>query len=125
MSSLFFYDKLIIKGAERDMTNGKLGNAIREARINNNMSQEQLAELAGITPTHMKHIESEHRKPSVDVLFRITKILHLSLDNIIFGRDEHSCEYHYAENMLAECSSDELKLIIDIIKAVRSNMHDR
>lgn len=107
------------------MTNGRLGNAIREARIDNHMSQEQLAELAGITPTHMKHIESEHRKPSVDVLFRITKILHLSLDSIIFGGDELSYEYQYAKNMLMDCSKSELKLIIDIIKAVRSNMNDR
>lgn len=107
------------------MTDCKLGNAIREARIRNNMSQERLAELAGITPTHMKHIESGHRNPSVDVLFRITKILHLSLDSIIFGVGEISYEYRYAENMLVECDERELKLIIDIIKAVRANMSDR
>ena len=27
--------------------------------------EEELAEAVQITPTHMKHIESEHRKPSV------------------------------------------------------------
>ena len=42
------------------MEQGLLGNTIRQARIDNNMTQEQLAELVQITPTHLKHIESEH-----------------------------------------------------------------
>ena len=41
-----------------------LGDTIRQARMDNKMTQEQLAEAINISPTHMKHIESEHRKPS-------------------------------------------------------------
>lgn len=51
------------------MKDGLLGDTIRQARMDNKMTQEQLAEAINISPTHMKHIESEHRKPSVDVLF--------------------------------------------------------
>jgi transcriptional regulator with XRE-family HTH domain len=53
------------------MKDGLLGDTIRQARMDNKMTQEQLAEAINISPTHMKHIESEHRKPSVDVLFSL------------------------------------------------------
>lgn len=98
-----------------------LGNAIRQARIEKHLSQEELAEMVDITPTHMKHIEGGHRKPSVDVLFKIIEVLHLSIDNILFDNNINSYEYHYAEMLLRNCRPNELKLLIDIIKAIQNN----
>ena len=83
------------------ISKGILGNAIRAARISNNLSQEELAELVDITPTHLKHIESEHRKPSIEVLFRLAKVLNMSVDNILFKQPD-SHEYHYAEILLPQ-----------------------
>ena len=60
-----------------------LGDTIRQARMDNKMTQEQLAEAINISPTHMKHIESEHRKPSVDVLFSLADVLNFSMDAMI------------------------------------------
>ena len=65
------------------MEHGKLGNAIRKKRIEAQLTQEQLAELVGVTPTHLKHLESEHRMPSVEVLFRLAETLQLSLDELL------------------------------------------
>ena len=48
-----------------------LGTTVREARISAGMTQERLAEEMGVTPTHIKHIESGHRKPSVELLFAL------------------------------------------------------
>ena len=100
---------------------GVLGNAIRKARMEKNLSQEELAEIVGITPTHMKHIESGHRNPSVDILFKLTRILYLSLDGLIFDEPESSVEYNYAEILLKSCTSKELKVVIDIIRAIQNN----
>lgn len=63
-----------------------LGLSIRNARIENHLTQEQLAELLDVTVTHVKHIESGHRKPSINVLFHIATILNLSLDALIFPK---------------------------------------
>lgn len=93
-----------------------LGNAIREARLYNNLSQENLAELVGITPTHLKHLESEHRKPSIEVLFKLAKILHMSIDNIVF-RNGHD-EFNHALVLLKSCNENELILVADIIKSI-------
>lgn len=101
---------------------GQLGNAIRQARIENNISQEALAEMVGITPSHLKHIESEHRKPSVEILFRIAQVLHMSLDHVIFQPD-FSAQYKIKEidNMLTKCSVNELQIILDVIRSLQKN----
>ena len=59
------------------MKDGLLGDTIRRARMDNKMTQEQLAEAINISPTHMKHIESEHRKPSVEVLFLLADLMNM------------------------------------------------
>ncbi|MGM9551177.1 MAG: helix-turn-helix domain-containing protein [Clostridia bacterium] len=101
---------------------GALGNAIRNTRIEKNLSQEQLAELVDITPTHLKHIESEHRKPSIEVLFKLAEVLRFSIDNLIYEGDCEAVKYQkYAELLLNDCSVKELKTIIDIIQALQNN----
>ena len=103
------------------MERGILGNAIRAARMEMGITQEKLAELVDITPAHLKHIEGEHRKPSIDVLFNLAQVLQLSLDNLLFPTNEYNSEYHYAELLLKSCNEKELKLAIDLIKAIQNN----
>ncbi len=103
---------------------GKLGNAIRRARIEKNISQEKLAEMLDITPTHLKHLESEHRRPSVEVLFNLAEILHFSIDDLIFEEREKTEEYRRAELLLGECDRRELLIAADVIKALISNREE-
>ncbi len=104
----------------RDMglEKGRLGNAIRRARTEKNISQERLAEMLDITPTHLKHLESEHRRPSVEVLFRLAEILRFSIDDLIFEEREKTKEYRKAEMLLSECDRKELLIAADVIKAL-------
>lgn len=52
-------------------------------RKNKRITQEELAELLDVTPTHVKHIESGHRKPSIEILLDLAKILNFSLDSMV------------------------------------------
>ena len=61
-----------------------IGTAIWNARKTQGITQEKLAEMVNITTSHLKHIESGHRKPSGEVLFQIMRILHVSLDALVF-----------------------------------------
>lgn len=103
------------------MEKGQLGNAIRAARMGKGLSQEQLAEMVNITPTHLKHIESEHRKPSVDVLWKLATILNLSLDCLLFpSGPNRNWEYEKAKLLLDKCSKKQLKVIIATLEALLS-----
>ena len=72
----------------------KLGNTIREARMNHGMSQEYLAEILNVTPTHIRHVESSHRKPSIELLFQVCSLLNISLDALLFGSDSNNPPIH-------------------------------
>ena len=60
-----------------------IGAAIRAARKQNGYTQEELAERLEVTPTHIKHIESGRRLPSVEILFRVASELHFSIDKLL------------------------------------------
>lgn len=97
-----------------NLEKGVLGNKIRQARIEHNLTQEQLAEQLGISPTHMKHIESEHRKPSLDVLVNIIQILNISFDSLIFKNKITTQKEEYIAEikiMLSQCNIRELRAI--------------
>ncbi|MCL2300962.1 MAG: helix-turn-helix domain-containing protein [Firmicutes bacterium] len=99
-----------------------LGAAIRAARLKKGYTQEQLAELVEVTPTHEKHIESGHRLPSVEVLFSIAQALDLSLDNVIFPeQDTGSGRAREIQIMLNQCEECELAVLLDVARSLIKN----
>ena len=105
-----------------ELEKGILGNTIRKYRILRGMSQEELAEAVDITPTHLKHIESEHRKPSIEVLFRLVYVLHISLDEILLPQQARdSSEFQEALTLLTQCSKTELSIVADLIRSLIKN----
>lgn len=101
---------------------GALGNAIRSARLSHSLSQEVLAEMVGITPTHLKHIESGHRNPSIEVLIHLAEILQMSLDNIIFQQNSSTqLKIHEIKNGLSQCSPAELQILLDLLYSLLRN----
>jgi len=102
-----------------------LGAAIRAARIKKGLTQEQLAELLGISPTHEKHIESGHRLPSVEVLFSIAQVLDMSLDNVIFPEQEAGDErVKEISILLNQCGERELTVLLDVAGSLLRNRAD-
>lgn len=59
-----------------------IGARIREARSVKDMSQERLAELAGLSTTHTSHIETGNTRVSIPSLIKITNALGVSLDEL-------------------------------------------
>ncbi len=106
------------------LPSGVLGAAIKSARLENNLSQEKLAELIDITPIHLKHLESEHRKPSVDVLFKLVEVLHISLDHLLLPEKDlpHSEIYIKARCLLEQCTEQEQEILIDIMKSFKKHL---
>lgn len=68
----------------------EIGKRIRRQRILQEMTQEELAERAEISPSFMGHIERGEKKPSLETIIKISEGLNLSIDFIIYGISE--CE---------------------------------
>lgn len=47
-----------------------------------------------VTPTHIRHIESGHRRPSIELLFQLARMLDLSLDALVHGEASSARAIH-------------------------------
>ncbi len=101
----------------------KIGQKIRSYRKEMSLSQEELAELIGISVTHMSHIETGNTKLSLAVFVKATKALNVSADSLLF-------EFTDNENMLKSemcqilvgCSEEQSKIIIDIAYSAKISL---
>jgi len=55
---------------------------LRQLRNDKNMTQEQLAEIVGVTPSQISYIESGFRMPSLKVALKISKVFNLPIEKI-------------------------------------------
>ena len=107
------------------MEPGLLGNTIRQARLNCKMTQEELAEAVQITPTHLKHIESEHRKPSVEVLFSLASILHFSIDALLLPdiNRTRTQKTHEILSLISSCTVSEMDVLLAALHELAHQQH--
>jgi len=61
----------------------QFGNAVRNRRTAAGLSQEKLAEKAGLHPTYIGMVERGIRNPTLDVAGRIAKALKVELPKLI------------------------------------------
>ena len=60
-----------------------IGNRIKEAREQAHLTQEDLAEIVRISPTHMSVIERGAKTPRLDTFVKIVNALKLSSDALL------------------------------------------
>lgn len=61
----------------------KIGHKIRQSRISHSYSQEQLAELTGISTAFLGHIERGTRAMSLETLVSLCSVLNISIDYLL------------------------------------------
>jgi transcriptional regulator with XRE-family HTH domain len=80
-----------------------VGSNIRRIRQNARLSQEELAEAAGINRTYLSQLENGHSSPTLDVLERIARALDVPISALIAdSRAAHEPQPLY------ETASDEI-----------------
>lgn len=104
---------------EQELT--ALREAIRNERKNKRITQEELAEMLEVSPTHVKHIESGHRKPSVEILFALAKVLNISLDEVVFPKKDtpRDATRGKIERLLDVSDEASLHFILSVLEALR------
>lgn len=95
-----------------------IGCRIKEIREKKNLTQEELADLAEISPTHISVIERGVKVPKLDTFIAIANALDVSADELLVGIV--NCSVLGVANQLSETLSKlpncEQKKILDAIR---------
>ena len=97
-----------------------IGSKIKEARERAHLTQEELAEIVDISPTHMSVIERGVKTPKLDTFARIVKALNLSADALLQDSVERADESIMAELSvrIGRLSPKEQTRILNAIRAL-------
>ena len=98
-----------------------IGRRIRSQREFLGYTREQLAELLDVTPKFCSDIELGVKGMSVATLCRLSEVLRLSTDYILFGRDADGSSP--ITLMLRSCSKTELAYAEQLLKTFLLAMH--
>jgi transcriptional regulator with XRE-family HTH domain len=99
-----------------------IGSRIREIRKGKRMTQEKLAELSGVEPSNISHIERAATKLSLPTLVSIANALEVTLDELVYDNLNKSSHVSakLIDDLLSDCSDEELKAIAEVIKTTKS-----
>lgn len=67
------------------MIKGKLGNRIRELRIQANLSQEKFALMINMDRTYLASVENGKRNISLENIYKIANGFHITIEELFHG----------------------------------------
>ena len=102
----------------------KIGQQIRKIRKAHGFSQEELAEKANISTTHMSHIATGNTKLSLPVLVDIAAALEVRTDDLLNNNPVAATSSAMDEiaSVLERCTAKESKVIADVVRATKLSM---
>lgn len=97
-----------------------IGSKIKEARERAHLTQEELAEIIDISPTHMSVIERGVKTPKLDTFVKIVKALNLSADALLLDGMDQVNDSIVAELSvrLGRLSGEDQNRILNAIRAL-------
>lgn len=94
-----------------------IGRAIRKMREAKGMSREALAEIAGVSESHLKKIESGTRRPGISSYQRILKAM--DADIVIENSEEESVKgscIKKAREILIGCTDKQALYLVNVLE---------
>lgn len=107
------------------------GKRVRELRKNQGLSQERLADMAGIDTTFIGSIERGDANPSLKIVGKISEALNVDLANLFpfaTGKKEgveREKIRNELVNLLYECDERTLKLLSSVIREIKKFSEER
>ena len=97
-----------------------VGQRIRAARERKHMSQEELASLVDICPTHVSVIERGTKIPRMDTFVAIANVLEVSADSLLVDVVDHAVESAASElsGLMENLPREEKERILKVVSAM-------
>lgn len=108
-----------------DLDYRAIGRRIKLARIKAELTQERLADLVNLSPSHMSNIETGSARISLTTLVNIANTLGVSVDDLL----SDSVVYARAslerdlQQIVDGCTEYELRIVRDTARAVVESLH--
>lgn len=103
-----------------------IGKRIRRERENKNITQEKLAELAGISIQHICNIENSNTKLSLPVLIDIANAMNSNATLFLLGSLENNSisANCIMADLLLDCTKEEKIIIIDTVQSLKDSLKE-
>lgn len=101
---------------KKKQINVEIGSRIRQARLQQKITQEQLAELVDVTVQYISDLERGVTGTSVATIVKLCQVLDVSSDFLLMGKT--SIPDEQLETKLAAVTPDEKAAILDIVEKV-------
>lgn len=105
----------------------KIGARIREVRIQQKLSQSDLAEKAHISLPHVSELELGKKGMKLSTFIQIAEALQVSTDRLLrpdIPEVNGIYQSEFAE-LLSDCTPAEIESFIRIIKELKASMHSK
>lgn len=103
-----------------------IGKRIRETRTQMKLSQAALAEMSGLSPRYISHIETACKKASLSSLVNIANAVGISVDEILYGNQtSYKSDYQLDIILLIEkCTPSEKRYLYLMISSIINILRD-
>ncbi len=104
-----------------------IGERIRVLRTKRGYTQAYLAELSGIEPSNISHIERAATKLSLPTLVSIANALGATLDEIVYDNLNRCAHISVNEinSLISDCDDGEIRALAEIIKTTKNILRSR
>ena len=106
-----------------------IGKRIAEARMNLDITQEQLEELSGFSVSTISRFETGRTQPSIENLVKLSKVLNVGIDYFLYDLIPHNESTQNptikdAVSILNQMDERSARYILDIIKIYQASHQD-
>ncbi len=98
-----------------------IGKRIKIARIKADLTQERLAEIVNVSPSHMSNIETGTTRVSLTLIVNIANALSVTVDDLLcdsITKARAPFENEIAD-IIDDCNEYEIRIIADTVKALK------
>jgi len=101
-----------------------IGKRVKIARIRAELTQEKLAEIVDLSPTHLSNIETGSTKVSLQTMVNLANALGVTADDLLCDSVAHprlQLEKDIAE-ILEDCDDREIRILRDLMAAAKESL---
>ena len=104
--------------AETKKTDKSMGFRLKQARTEQKLTYEELAEKSGVSSRYIKEIENHGNIPSIEKLGQLIRALHISADPFFYpAAPSDNLDYQRLQVYLSQCTDDQITTIFAIVEA--------